>query len=139
LLTRQLGRAWAADDITDAELAACDQLLAAWRHPGWPSRLDRDRLAQQRDHNRAQRVLAREILAGLAADGQLPAAHETPRTSTDGRQARDPRDILETLAADRLTAVSCLVRPVPFTAWQEREWALDIVKQQSPAGPLVSS
>jgi hypothetical protein len=26
--------------------------------------------------------------------------------------------------------VSCLVRPVPFTAWQEWEWALDLVSQE---------
>lgn len=136
LLTRQLGHAWASDDITDSELSACDQLLASWRLPAWPSRIDRHRLRQQRDCNRAQRELARQILADLAAEGQpasAPApAHETPRTGANGPQHRQPRDVLLTLAADRLSAVSCLVRPVPFTAWHEWEWTLNMVRQELP-------
>jgi hypothetical protein len=26
--------------MADAELDACDQMLAGWRHPAWPSRLE---------------------------------------------------------------------------------------------------
>ena len=81
LLTGELGRAWAADQITDAELAACDRLLAAWRHRAWPARIDRPRLTGQRDRNRAQRDLVRQILDELDAGEQ----------ATAGRAARTRR------------------------------------------------
>jgi hypothetical protein len=138
LLTRQLGRAWAAEDITSAELAACDQVLACWRHPAWPSRIDHRRLRGQRDRNRNRRELARQVLAGLAgpADGQQPAGGRgtppgTPRAGTSSPH-RQARDILMTLAADRLAGVSSLVRPVPCTAWQEWDWTLDLIRRQLP-------
>lgn len=39
-LTPLAGRAWLADDMTGAGLDACDEMLAAWRYPAWPSRLE---------------------------------------------------------------------------------------------------
>jgi hypothetical protein len=134
LLTRELGRAWAADEVTDAELADCDRVLAGWRHPARPSRIDLDSLRVQRDRNREQRRIARQVLAELAA-GREPAsaAALTPETSSagaDARQARPPLEVLKALATEHLVTVSSLVRPVPFTGWQEWDWTLDRVRQQ---------
>lgn len=140
LLTRQLGRAWAAADITSAEFAACDQVLARWRHPSRPSRLDHRSLREQRERNRGYTELARHVLADLAGADQPgdspPAAPETRPVGTAITQSRQPRDILTALAADRLAGASSLVRPVPCTAWQEGEWTLDLVRDRTP-GPQL--
>jgi hypothetical protein len=135
LLTRWAGRAWAAGDMTDAELEACDQILAAWRHPAWPSRLDRQRLQHQRDRNRARRDLVRQILADLHA-GRQPSPGPEPGGETDqhrpGRGApRNPGDILSGIAEDRFAAASLLVRPVPFLGWHEPEWTLEVLRQRA--------
>lgn len=142
LLTGQLGLAWAADDVTDAELAACDQALAAWRRPGWPSRLDHDHLRHKRDENRRQRELVRQILGGEA--GEKIEADEDPGP----RPPRTVRDVLLALADDRIMTLHGKVRPVPYTGWHEWDWTRDLIGQllpvpetggqqpgQGPAGP----
>ncbi len=142
LLTGQLGHAWAADDVTDAELAACDQALAAWRRPGWPSLLDHDHLRHKRDENRRQRELVRQILR-VEADEKI-AADEDPGP----RPPRTVRDVLLALADDRIMTLHGKVRPVPYTGWHEWDWTRDLIGEllpvpetggqqpgQGPAGP----
>ena len=157
LLTGELGRAWTADEVTDAELAACDQLLGTWRHPGWPSRLDYPRLAEQRDRSRAQRALVAQILNDLAAGEQAtPAARgRMPRTARPARTAatrpaagqppptraapRAAHAILQSLADDRLAALHFPVQPVPYTGWHEWRWIRDLIRERTSAPDAGSS
>jgi hypothetical protein len=131
LLTRQLGRALAADRISDAELETCDRLLEAWRRPAWPARLDRSSLRSKRDQNREA---TRRIRAMLADDQSLPAAGDTAHPATVSSEPRPAADVLLSLATDRLTTLAHRVRPVPFTAWQEWDWTRDLVQEQFQPG-----
>jgi hypothetical protein len=141
LLTGELGRAWAADQITDAELAACDRLLATWRHPAWPARIDRPRLTGQRDRNRAQRDLVRQILDELedgeqATAGRAARTRRRPATTAPPQPPGQPRPaqaILQALAVDQLTILHSHVRPVPYTGWLEWQWARDLLRERAPA------
>lgn len=139
LLTRQLGRAFTADRITDAELETCDRLLATWRDPAWAARLDRPSLHQERDRNRE---LTRRIRAELSAEldgGNQPdrlTEQTAERGGAAGSEPRNPVAVLIELATDRLYTLSSLVRPAPFTAWQEWDWTLDLVRQQLPVAPM---
>lgn len=116
LLARQLGRAWAGGCVTDAEFAACEHVLSAW----CPAlRIDHGRLRRERaGRERALRLLA--DLAGGLPDRAPAAGH------------RQPHEILQAMAADRLDIVGRLAGAVPFTAWHEWDWTLALVRQQSP-------
>ena len=145
LLTGELGRAWTADQVTDAELASCDQLLATWRHPAWPSRLDHPRLREQRDRSRAQRAFVRQILADdeqatPTAPGRgaatRPAAAQPPQTPVQPRLAHA---ILQALSDDQLTILHSHVRPVPYTGWHEWQWTRNLLRELTPAPAAAAS
>jgi hypothetical protein len=134
LLTGELGRAWTADKVTDAELAACDQLLAAWRHPAWPSRLDCPAWPGS-----ATAAAASAPSPPGSSTTSPPAS--TPRQRTRRRRAatatpappRPARAILQVLADDQLTALHFPVRPVPYTGWHEWQWTRDLIRERTPA------